>query len=159
MRFGATAIILSLVLGCPQTANGQASGPTLSVCLWAYSQDARNARYKVVVNWNGLAADRFGRLDIGAEDAGGDIWPQLRDNRLRPRAAPTEQMIVVSDASRYPLQFYLLGFDRAAMGRFDAACEDGLCSIRFPADGIVELNGDQGASIASVAQARPCPRT
>jgi hypothetical protein len=127
------------------------------VCLRAYSKGAQQARYLVTVDWNGMPSGRFQRLDIGAEDDAGDTWPQLRDGRLQPRPRATDEYIVVSDVSRYPLQFMLLGFTRAAADAFDQSCRDGFCSLRLPADGVTELTSEDGASIGSVAAAPHCP--
>lgn len=133
----------------------QPAQPTVQVCLRAYNEGARQARYLVTINWAGTSQEQIQRFDIAAEDASGDVWPQLRDERLQPRARPSTEFIVVSDVSRYPLQFFLIGFEGGARDRFDAACADGFCSLRLPAEGVTEIG--QGAAIASVQQAPPCP--
>jgi hypothetical protein len=128
----------------------------MSVCLEAYNQGSREARYLVTINWNGMSANQYHRLDIGAEDASGATWPQLRDGRLRSRSRPTHEQIVVADVTRYPLQFVLLGFSHEGAVQFDSACQDGFCSVRLPVDGITEIDMQESAAIPSAAGAPRC---
>lgn len=129
--------------------------PIIRACLERHSDGAKQARIRVTIDWNGYrgTADRF---DIGAIDAGNDIWPQLRDERMQPRPGIFSEMITVSDVSRYPLTFRVLRFVNGAARAFDEECRDGFCSLREPLRN-VEILGD-GGDLPSPEQAPRCPR-
>jgi hypothetical protein len=143
-----TAFLSASVAGQPRP------DPKVAVCLVAYNADSQEARYRVTIQWDGLTGDGFERFDIGAEDDSGATWPQLRDQRLKPRSRMTTEYVTVSDVSRYPLQFMLIGFRNGAAKRFDSACRNSFCSVRLPAEDVVEFG--QGSEVSSVAEARRC---
>jgi hypothetical protein len=154
MRTVKWLVAATVALAGSMPLQAQSSAPTLQVCLRAYGEAARQARYRVTVDWKDFKAAGLHRIDLAAEDAGHDVWPQFRDERLRPRPRPIDELFTVSDVSQYPLQFYLIGFTRAAADAFDNACRDGFCSVRLPAEGVTELG--RGVSIASVREAPSC---
>jgi hypothetical protein len=129
--------------------------PTIGLCLVSRSADGQQARYRVTIDWGGMSGGGFERLDIGATDASGATWPQLRNNRLRPGRETTTEYITVSEASRYPLIFFVMGFRGGAAGRLDEQCREGFCSVQLPADGIVELGNK--ANVPGSAQFVLCP--
>lgn len=153
MKFPAL-ILLSTALLSTRVAGQQPPDPRVAICLVAYNPDSQEARYRVSIQWNGLTGDGYDRFDIGVEDASGATWPQLRDQRLRPRSRMTTEFVTVSDVSRYPLQFMLIGFKDGVARRFDAACRNSFCSVRLPAEGVTEFG--QGSEVSSVAEARRC---
>lgn len=147
-------ILLSTALLSTEVAGQQLADPQVAVCLSRYNPDSQEARYRVTIQWNGLNGAGYDRFDIGVEDDTGATWPQLRDQRLRPRSRMTTEYVTVSDVSRYPLQFLLIGFRDGAARRFDSSCWESFCSIRLPAEGVTEFG--QGSEVSSVAEAMRC---
>ncbi|MBX3564612.1 MAG: hypothetical protein KF730_08565 [Sphingomonas sp.] len=129
--------------------------PSLSVCQEWYNPGTQERRLEVTINWNGYRGEGISRFDLGAEDRSNAIWPQLRDNRLRPSARATHVSIVVGDQSFYPLTFNLIGYTAEARKEFDRACSvDGFCSVREDTNGVSIIGG--GDQVESETSYKSC---
>ncbi|RVT93464.1 hypothetical protein [Sphingomonas crocodyli] len=147
---------IAFTLALPTALAAAAPQPTVAVCMLRHSDTAQAARYRVTIDWNGFGDQDTARIDLAAEDASGDIWPQFRDQRLKPQTKPTVDIITVSDVSRYPLNFYLVGLNDDAVAAFDDECRAGFCSVKASMPGIEQLG--TGASIPAVVDAYSCPK-
>ena len=148
-RTGVLAALFGIMCAMPALA-----APTLRVCRAAYSDLERRAIYQVDIDWNGMTASQFQRIDIGVVDTGGVVWPQVRTADIQVEAGITRRPVAIADVTRYPVQLRLLGFTAEAARNFDQSCENGFCSLPRSAAGVTELG--EGASISSVQQAPPC---
>ena len=137
------------------TQSPTANQLALRVCLNLHSNTTNNSYYAANVEWNSFPSSKYFRIDLGARQPDGFIWPQFRNQRLRPSGGGQIEPFNVGDQSSYPLEFILLGFSKAAAEAFDSECKLGACSIKLPTDGVSEISAEGAAQIATSPTSLP----
>ncbi len=135
------AAVLAFATFAAAPALSQDRAPYAHLCLEDYSAGAGEARFRVTVDWNGLPAGQYARIDLVAKDGSVAYWPQFHDDRLQPGPDSSIETFTVSDVSRYPLSFSLVGLSKEAADAFDSDCARGFCSLRTNAPGTTQLGG------------------